>query len=177
MGLTGILVQLTGFAAIVLALTVPQLNRRTLMLLVDIGAAALWATHFALLGAWTGTAMNMLSAARGVAFRAGLHRNAVLIVFCALFAVGALVTGLLGDGWLALLPLTGMIVGTIGFWQHRPLGIRIASLVSAPMWLTYNTIKHSVPGVLIEVFLLVSALAGIYRHDIRKKASAAPEPS
>jgi hypothetical protein len=57
----------------------------------------------------------------------------------------------------------------LAVWQKNPRMIRLLSLLSPPLWLIYNVLSGSYPGILSEIFLLTSTLIGIYRFDIRKK--------
>lgn len=170
-----LLVQLIGFVALALSLSVYQVNKRGAMLSLDLGAATLWALHFALLGAWTGAAMNTIGATRNLVYKSSTRHWAFPATFVGLFGVGTGFAWWLGDGPLSLLPLTGMIAGTLAFWQQRPTWVRVASLVSAPMWLTYNAIRGSVPGILIEVVLIISPLIGLYRFDLKRSAAVPDE--
>ncbi|MEK9195850.1 MAG: YgjV family protein, partial [Patescibacteria group bacterium] len=74
-------------------------------------------------------------------------------------------------GLISLLPMIGMITGTIAFWQSNPRYIRLIGLISPPLWFTYNYISGSYAGMFAEIILLSSNLIGIYRFDIKFKFS------
>lgn len=137
------------------------------MLTLQLIAALLYAVHFYLLGAITGAALNATGAARNYAFtrhsdkRSWWLPGAFIAVFC-------LVTALTWQGPLSLLPLGGMISGTLAFWQRTPNHIRLIALISPPLWFTYNFISGSYPGMLVETIMFGSNLIGIYRFDIRR---------
>src|SRR5690606_8100833 len=70
------------------------------------------------------------------------------------------------EGPISLLPLTGIVIGTAGFWQQNPAHIRIAVLVCSVPWFVYNFVTVSYPGMLLEALLACSTLAGICRLDL-----------
>lgn len=174
---SGMLIQITGFVAVGLTFAVFQVNRRIAMLSLMICSALLYAIHFYFLGAFTGAAMNLLGAGRNFAFikYSGPKRPKLLpYIFIALFILATIVTW---QGIKSLLPLGGMVSGTIAFWQTNPKYIRRIALISPPLWFTYNLISGSYPGMIVEVGLLVSNLIGMYRFDYKLgKKALVPRP-
>lgn len=130
-------------------------------------ASLLWAAHFFLLGAATGSAMNLLSATRAYTFlrvKPTKRNRWVMWTFAGLLV---LATGLTWQGVLSLLPLTGSLFGVIGDWQRKPKMIRRLNFGSSPPWLVYNVISGSYPGIVVEVLRMTSNLIGQYRFDIK----------
>jgi hypothetical protein len=161
-----IIIQLIGFIALGFSLLVFQVNRRSSMLKLQMCAASLYVVHFYLLGAITGSAMNLTGVSRNYAFykfRDRTHSWLLPGVFIIIFAGVGLATW---QGPLSLLPTCGMISGTIAFWQRDTKFIRYIALISPPLWFTYNAISGSYPGMLTEVIMFSSNLVGIYRFDV-----------
>ena len=161
-----LIVQVIGFFALLFSLLLFQVNNRKDMLKLKTLGAVSYTIHFFLLGAYTGSAMNMISVGRDTVFikAKGRKRSWALPGFFIVVFVGV---GLLTwQGPISLLPITGMITGTIAFWQRKSKSIRWISLLSPPMWFIYNAVSGSYAGMLTEVILLSSDLTGIYRFDI-----------
>lgn len=164
---TNILIQLIGFIALCFMVAVFQANKRKQLLIRQVTAALLFALHFMLLGAATGAVMNLIGAARSYTFLK-LDKNRevkYLLVFILLFTMA---TFLSSQGLKSLLPLAGMIFGTIAFWQKKPKQIRLIALLASPPWFIYSLISGSYPGMLVELIVMSSNLTGIYRHDIKR---------
>lgn len=166
---SGIFIQSIGFVAFVLSLSIFQVNKRSSMLRIQLSACFLYAIHFFMLGAFTGAAVNVAGVARNFLFekfRSAKHSWVLPIFFISIFFAVAILTW---QGPRSLLPAIASIGGTLAVWQKNPRMIRLLSLLSPPLWLIYNVLSGSYPGILSEIFLLTSTLIGIYRFDIRKK--------
>ena len=68
-------------------------------------------------------------------------------------------------GWVTLLPVAGVIIGTYGMWKDRPADIRTFMLISCLVWVPYTIIVQSWPGLLSQIVGIVGILMGMFRHD------------
>jgi hypothetical protein len=89
--------------------------------------------------------------------------NVVMYVFICLFLIAGILSW---QNWLSILPVVAMIIETIGLWQKDTRRIRFIVFIPHPVWLVYNFIHGSYPGVLTEVFIVTSLIIGIIRFDI-----------
>lgn len=137
------------------------------MLLLGLTACLLWATHFYLLGAVTGSAMNLMAAVRFCVYYSIKPSKRNLWVMWLFIGLTALATVLTWKGMISLLPFAGTACGVIAFWQKKTKYIRRLALLSSPPWLTYGLIVGSYPGVAAETLLMGSNLIGQYRFDFR----------
>ncbi len=137
------------------------------MIALGVAVSLLWSTHFLLLGATTGAAMNLLSAGRGYVYYR-VHPNKrntwVLWLFVGLTAIA---TALTWQGMISLLPFAGSLSSVVAFWHRKPKMIRRLAFLSSPPWLTYNIIVGSYPGIVVEILLMASNLIGQYRFDLK----------
>ncbi len=166
---TNTLIQLIGFVAVCFFIACFQARKRKNLLQLQITGALLFALHFLMLGAMTGFIMNLIGAARGYTFlKIGpKNRNvAYLLLFILLFTVATIASW---QGSKSLLPLIGMYAGTLVYWQKHPSRSRLLVPLSTIPWFTYSYITGSYPGMLVEVMVTLSALIGIYRHDIPRR--------
>ena len=157
-----------GMFALVFAVLSFQNNKRNLILLFLGTAQVIFILHFALLGVWTAAAMNIVGSTRTFFFifkgrKKWMDGNFVMYVFICLFLIAG---ALSWQNWLSILPVAAMIVETIGLWQKNTRRIRFIVFIPHPVWLVYNFIHGSYPGVLTEVFIVTSLIIGIIRFDI-----------
>lgn len=164
---SGLIIQLIGLFAAGFYIALFQVNNRTKMLSLKICGSLVMSVHLALLGASTGAAMTLVSAARDTTFIVlGKRRNpAAPAVFIFIFTIAAIGTW---EGLISLLALAGMILGTLAFWQLKPNRIRILTLIASSLWVVYDLVSGSYPGMFIESMAILSNLVGIYRFDLPK---------
>lgn len=165
MSIDQLIIQSIGLVAILLSLVSFQPKHRKNILHLQLAANIFWVAHFLSLGATTGAAMNACGALRAYVFnRIGkrAHRPLWPLLTIMLLMVGASVIS--WQGSLSLLPLAGMLIGTIGFWQRDEQRIRLILLATVPLWLVYDGISGSYVGVANELFALASLIIALWRH-------------
>jgi len=167
-GNNNLVAQGVGMFGLVFAIFSFQNNRRSLILLFLGMAQMFFIFHFALLGVWTAAAMNIVGSTRTFFFifrgrKKWTDSNAIMFIFICLFLIAGVLSW---QNWLSVLPIAAMIIETVGLWQKNTRRIRFIVFVPHPVWLVYNFIHGSYPGVLTEVFILVSLITGIIRFDI-----------
>ena len=161
-------IQSIGIAAMVVALLVFQANNRKNMLAMHSIANLLYAIHFFLLNAVTGSVMCVLIVIRNFLFSSSKKRQRswlLPIIFILCFSI---FTYFSWSGVISLLPLAGSIFGTIAFWQTNPRLIRFFSLLAPPFWFAYAFLTGAYPVMVTEFVLFSSDLVGIYRFDFNK---------
>ena len=165
---SNIVVQLIGFVGLVFLVLAFQQKKRGGILGVMLTGQLIFLIHFALLGAWTGVAMNIVGSFRTLVFRYRGVKNWASgaywpWIFIALFWAGSLVSW---QGMISLLPPTAMTIETIGLWMKNPSRIRLINLFPHPFWLAYNMINQSWAGIATEVFVIISVMVAILRYDL-----------
>lgn len=160
--------QLVGWMAMVfIVLSFQAKHRQRIILLILVGSIA-WAAHFLLIGAYTGALLNLIGAARAFAFYkyGGSDSRSPWLLwgFITLFLVAGIATW---QGPISILPTLGMMISNIALWQRNEQRIRLLILLVSPLWLAYNVLSGSLPGVLNECFVTSSVLIALWRY--RKK--------
>jgi len=84
--------------------------------------------------------------------------------------VSAVAGVLTWEGAISILPTVGMVIGSVSVWVKKPRYIRILSFIPSPMWMTYNIVSNSIPGIITEASIAIS----IVRYDILKKEEKLP---
>lgn len=163
---TFLIAQLVGCVALVLSLSIFQLNKRKAMLRLGVVSALIYSVHFFLLGAYTGAAMNVINGARGYAFykvEPDKRHVGILILFIAIAGVATYITW---QSIISLLPLIAATIGGIALWHKKPRAIRRWALLAPPVWFIYSYLVGSYPGMIVETIMFTSNLVGEYRFDI-----------
>ncbi len=157
-----------GMVGLVFAIISFQNNKRNLILFFLGMAQMCFIIHFALLGVWTASAMNIVGSTRTFFFmlrgrKKWMDSDVVMYIFVCLFFIAGILSW---QNWLSLLAIMAMAIETVGVWQKNPRKIRFIVIIPRPLWLTYNVIHHSYAGVLTELFVITSLVTGIVRFDI-----------
>lgn len=161
--------QLIGFFGVVFSILVYQFNKRSTILRLGTIAALLYSLHFLLLGAYTGSAMNLIGGVRGYVFykiKPDNRHRWILYVFIALAALSTLLTW---NGLISLLPFTATSIGGFALWHQDPKYIRRWILLAPPIWFVYSYLVGSYPGMLIEIIVFTSNIIGEIRFDVDRK--------
>lgn len=165
-----VFIQGIGFVAFVIAVSVYQLNSRKSILNWGVVSGSLWAIHFFLLGAYTGSALNFFGAIKAYTFNRFRYRSWSGFLFWGFVSLFAAVTAVTWQGPISLLPAIGTISGAFASWRPTAKSIRLLALISPPSWFAYNFISHSYAGMVTEVFILASIFIGMYRLDRKSPA-------
>lgn len=170
-----IVTQLIGGVALVCVVLAYQAETRQRIMYLQFAGSLLFATHFLLLGAMTGAALNLVAALRAFVFAKYKHQKRPLTPLITIIGLFVIVCGLTWEGPRSLLPMIAMVASSIGFWQLHTQRIRwMVSATSSPLWLIYNVLSGSIPGIATEVLNMVSALVGLWRYRTKKPAVEAP---
>lgn len=162
------LTQLIGFASLVFTIVGFLSNKRRTILLMLIISLTLFSVHLYLLDAITGAAVSFIGAIRTLIFLKDEEFEGGkqwLYLFIFIFLVVGIVTW---QSYYSILPIAGMILGTIGFWQKKTKKMRIIVLLASLSWITYNIAVKSYPGVLRELAVATSILTSIVKYDLIK---------
>ncbi|HBB92059.1 MAG: hypothetical protein A2X22_10105 [Bacteroidetes bacterium GWF2_49_14] len=172
------LIQGIGFIGLLFFVISFQQNNRNRILLIMLAGQICFLGHYALLGAWTGFAMNIVGAGRTLVFRFKEEKKWAAhwiwpVIFIALLWVSGIVTW---DSPLSLFPPFAMTIETIGLWMKRPKRIRFINLFPHPFWFTYNLLMGSWAGVATEIIVFGSIVVAIFRYDLKKKSKPVGTP-
>jgi hypothetical protein len=161
--------QILGFVAIGISLAIFQINKRRVMLAVQIASSLLFGIHLLLLGAVTGALMSFLGAIRGCVFVNNEKKWAKSKYWLYLFLIIFWIVGILSwQNIYSLLPILGMTLGTIGYWIKNTSKMRLFSFTASSSWLIYAIVVKSYAGILGEILSFISIIIGIIRFDKKK---------
>lgn len=126
----------------------------------------LFASHFFLLGAYAGMAINALNCLR-VGLSIKFHNsNKIMLGF---------ISAYLGAGFLVyqnpqdVLPIFSACLGTFAMYKLSGIQMRLCLSVSGMSWLIHDIIYGSIGGVITESVLLVTNVITVFRLYRDKK--------
>ena len=178
---TETIAQIIGIFAAAMNILSFQFKAKNRIILMQLFGGALFTVNFLLLGAITGSMMNILAMIRAALFlyKDKLHLNDKALVgglmasFVAVYILSFTVFGtepILKNFVVEALPVIGMGAATISFNMKNGTAIRILGItLSSPSWLIYNIFVFSIGAILCEAFSIISIAIGIARHDIKRK--------
>jgi hypothetical protein len=164
-----IFIQIIGLLGLLFVIISFQKDKKSFTLGVLLLAALFFTTHFLLLGAWTGAAMNGISAVRAYVFnlrdrKTWLNNRITMYLFILFFWIAGLLTW---QGYVSLLPVIGMTLECLSLWSKKTRHMRWLFLACTPFWLVYNYMVDSYAGIATEIFIISSLLVAIIRFDIK----------
>ncbi len=178
------LAQVLGAAAMVISFIIFQGNSKKHMLSFQIISCVLFGTHYLLLtvignAALTGAVLNFINVARNVIFRFGLkpeNKWADIKIWSVVFSLIYVAVGIFTwEAWYSILPVIGIVSGTLAFLPKNTTVVRMLHLPSSPCWLVYNVINGAWPGFITECFTILSLAIAFVRFDILKQKRSTGE--
>ena len=165
-----IVIQIIGIAAMLGSVYSFQLNKHKHIMIAQIIATVLFGAQYYLLGAFTGVALDAVGVVRDIVFynkdKKWASGNIWTVVFVLMMiAVGAITY----QNCVSLLMIAAMVLNTISFSFTKPKLVRRTILIASPFLLVYNILTGSIGGVINEIFVEISSVVGMLRHDIKKK--------
>jgi len=163
--------QFVGFIGLLMNVVSYQANTNRRIVRIQVFGALFWCLHFLLLGrtipgAYTGAALNAAGLLRNLIFamrpRKWAAHPAWLYVFCGVYVVCGALTW---NGPMSLLPMAGMLFGTVSLYLINPKLTRRLGLGSSCTWMAYNICTRSAAGIICEVFTLGSIGIAMFKFD------------
>lgn len=148
---------LLGFGVGVMALLSREDGR--LKLLISL-VGLIMAAHFALLGALTGAAANVLTALRAYLSRFAWAKPAAPVFIAAYLGFGAWTYRVPAD----LLAIGAGVSGTVAMFYCAGERLRLVLLLTTSLWFAHNLTKGSIGGVLMEAVFAGSLLLAMMRE-------------
>ena len=174
-----ILVQLIGGLGILASLISFQCKKHNSILAFRTLNEAIFAAQYLMLGAYTGTAMNLIGCVRNTVFTKQVAKGKKTTVSTIIFTIIFFIFGILTwQGAKSILIIVAKVLSTIAYGNKNPTVVRGIVFITCTSWLIYNYCVFSVAGVICEAVTLISLLIGIVRLDLmprlaKKKTVAA----
>lgn len=157
LGLLGILASFISF----------QCKEHNLILTFRTCNELMFSIQYLLLGAYTGTIVNLVGCLRNIMFAKLVSRDKKPVVYIFIFCAVFTILGLLSwQGYKSILVITAKILSTIAYGNKSTTIVRTVIFITSMAWLIYNYSVSSYEGVVCESLTLLSLVFGILRFDI-----------
>ena len=157
---------LIGTLGIVANVIVYQQENGKKLLIHKLISDFLWATHYALLGAYSAVAVAVIGIIRETLFlnqnKKGRNSKLWLVFFLILSVLSAIFTW---KNCFSILPTMASVLSVISFWKNDPRISRGLSFPISTSMLIYDIFCGSYTGIGNEIFTLISSTIGILRHS------------
>lgn len=160
-----------GILAIILGFVSYQLKTQKQVLFCQAVVGAVFLVHYALIGAVSGMAMNIISLIRNTIYAVRGGKNdtsfdkAVPIVFTVLMGIMGILSW---TNWYSIFVFLGLVINSYCMSFSDPQMIRKSILITSPLVLIYDIFALSVGGAVYESVAVISSVIGIIRMKKEK---------
>lgn len=167
-----ILWQIIGFVGMATIILSFQIKNPKLLVMTQAFAQTMFVIHYVMIGSPAGAIQNFLAIVRALLILSGnkyLSSKVAKYIMMALFLVSpAFVYNNIFD----FLPGIAMMINTYYIWSMNSKMVRLSqAAIVSPLWITYNAINLSLPGIFTEVFNLTSSVIFLIRTRKMKESS------
>lgn len=154
-----------GFVALTVAVFVFLLKRRRHIIAAKLATDAIYSIHFALLGSYTASAINLIGVLRGAVFYNKERKWASSRAWCIFFVLLTLgSSALTWAGAISLLPAVGSSLAVVGLWSSSTLRLRILNLAGITLWLIYTVIIFSPAAIICNVIYVTTIIISLVKE-------------
>ncbi len=166
-----VIAQIVGIVGMVTVFVMYLGRKRKTILVSKFIGDVIWFTHYLLIGANSGAALNIVGLGRESVFLNKGKRKWASHIFWLYFFLGITIFSCLltWEGIISLLPMVGSCCAVMSFWCTKPLHIRLLAIPAQSLWLIYGALPShlSVQTVICNSFSLVAIGVGLY-HDVQE---------
>ena len=170
--------QIIGAVGVLINILIYQQKTRIRLLVCKLISDAVWATHFFVLGAYSGFAICAIAIVRELVFMNRVkHKWANHPVWPILFTLVILSSAVLTwKGPISILPAVASTTSLFSFWIGKPKVTRILCFPCSILMIIYDAFVLSYAGITNESLSLLSATIGLIRIDLmhRKHEETVP---
>lgn len=152
--------QFFGLVALVICLVAFASKHDDRLLVLLISANVAFALQFVFFESWTAAALTVLVIVRIVLARRYLGSKPVMAGVLAVSGVAAWLTW---QSWIDVLPLTAMVLGTLGMFLLRGIAMRVFLGLAALAWMLNNLLIGTIGGTLAEALIVITNIITIIR--------------
>lgn len=156
--------QFIGVLGMLAAIIAFQCKQHKKLMIYRTANEMLFAVQYAMLGAYTGVAMNVFGSIRNTVFTVMVAKKknttAMRFFFSAVFAIFIAITW---DGFKSILSGFAKIVSTFAYGSSNPYFVRISILTTSLCWCIYNLYVKSFAGFISEILTISSIIISLIR--------------
>lgn len=168
------IVQAIGYAAVLVSFFIFQQKERKKVISLKLLDDVLWATHFYLLGGFTGSYTTIVAIFREIVFYNKDKKWAKSKFWIVLFTAFFVAVGVISwDGIYSIFPVINSTLSTMGFYSNSTKRTKLFILPGALGMAVYSLKYHSASSLLAQVITLFSIAVFFLREYKTSKADKA----
>ncbi|MBQ6564441.1 MAG: YgjV family protein [Clostridia bacterium] len=172
---TNIWANVFGVMGIVTSVIIYQQKENRNMLIWKLITDTVWVIHYLMLQANSVAVVTMVAMARSVILLCQNHAWARHKAWLWVFLGSSFLLSLLAwKDWTSGLVMVASLACILAFWIGKPKITRMVSIPAAAMFLINVALNGSLWGTLNESFLLISAIVGVVRLDLKLSKASKP---
>ena len=152
-----------GFIGMIMCLLCFHCRKHNSVLYVKLAGDVSWTLHYFLLGAFSGSAANLICTIREITYifeKNEKRRYMWLAFFITLNWVSAFLTW---KGFQSILPALVTTLGAYSFWQKNVKVTRVIGIMTGSLMFTYDIFAKSYIGMFSETLTIISAVLALIR--------------
>lgn len=157
--------QFFGLVALVICLVAFASKHDDRLLVLLISANVAFALQFVFFESWTAAALTVLVILRIVLARRYLGSKPVMAGVLVVSGIAAWFTW---QSWIDVLPLTAMVLGTLGMFLLRGIAMRVFLGLAALAWMLNNLLIGTIGGTLAEALIVITNIITIILAGARQ---------
>lgn len=162
-----IVIQIIGYIGLVFSVIAFQCKSHSKIMCFKTANEMIFAFQYALLGAYTGCAMNLVGSTRNLVFAYRVKKGKSTLALQILFSIAFAVFGALTwQGPISIMIIAAKIGTTVAYGIKNTRVIRCITLPTSICWLIYNLVSTSYAGALGEALTIISIVTAMIRIDI-----------
>ena len=164
--------QILGILAVILFLLSYQFKTRRNIIVVNIISRAFYVLQYIFLGAFEGAIFDCIGIVASFIDK-NKKREKIAKHITTIFVIigGVLLAAgiyLYEDGY-SIFALLGIFFEITAFFVTRPAGIRLVSLIAAPLWFVYNFANEAYGSAIGNVLIIISIVLAMIRLDKKRR--------
>lgn len=169
------LAQGIGYFAVIAMIVSLQKKNKDQILIYQIIYTTLFSIQYLLLSALSGAVINAIATVRTIIFYKtqkndeNVNNNTSFYIFLVILGISGYFTY---NGIYSLLPIICSLITIIVTWFGKASVIRCSWIFLAPLWFIYDYVVGSMPGMVSDILMLVSAVVGVIRYDLKKSVES-----
>ena len=162
--------QIFGIFIIITNVISMQMQNKKNIILFFILANSFSAINFFLLKSFSGSIICLFAILQALINRhyenvKEIPKWLVVIYICISIVLGLLTL----KKYIDIIPIICSIIYTVTIIQKQEVKIRNFALLNNILWLIYDIIYKAYTASISDIFMIISALAGMYRFDLKKQ--------
>lgn len=159
-----IIAQIFGGLGIIVFMTMYHFKKMNGVLRAKLLMDGLWATHFLLLGAYTGFVTNVICGFREIVFMNNRKKMFKSCIWLWIFVFVILLAGFYTwQGWYSFIPAFVSTIATVSFWQKNIGYARYIGALNNVLMFIYDLFVGSYTGMIGETLAFISIIAAILK--------------